>query len=330
MNNESGIMNHATKRLFGMSLRLFFILYSLFFILYSEQAHAAELSLGITPPTIVIQTSAPALIERTIEIENKTNDTLTLTPSLLPFTQSGTKNGKVTYNIDNSASLRTHQALFEKTTLVDNQQNITSVTLLPKQKKPLTLRIELPEGQPNNDYYFSILFVSKSTKDYPTAEGLETTRAYTHTEGTIGMHVLLSVYTGQKQPEGFIDTYKTPLVVQGGPVPFSLQFTNTGNYLLTPQGTIVIKNMFGQTVGKLRLPKTNVLAHTTRVISITWPEHILFGAYTADLFLTIPDSSIAFERKVSFVAFPFTALIGIIALIIAFALLRKRVNRYLS
>lgn len=308
------------KLLFGLLVFCFLL----------PKAHAEGVSLGITPPTIVIQTAAPAFIERNIRIQNKTDQTITLGISFEPFTQSAGNNGKVSYILDDDSDFGTESEIFQKINIIEEGQVTKAVTLSPKQEKALTLSLTLPEDQPDKDYYFSILFVSKDiTTPLATENQKDHIRAYSHLEAAIGLHVLLSILSSEKQPEGFIDAYSAPLFIQSGPVPFTLHFRNTGSYLLTPGGIILIKNMFGQTVGKVTIPKTNVLAKTTRIIPISWTEEFLFGPYSAQLMLTIPDTSISFRRSVSFMAFPIEIIVGITVLIIIFVWLKRRVRRYL-
>lgn len=305
------------KKLLVGLLVLHFSLYAFSF----NEAHAEGVSLKVAPPNIVIQTAAPAIIEKPIKIINKNDQSITLDIIYEPFTQRSGENGKVSFELNKDDFFRADPDIFQKITVLDNARAVKTITLSPKQEKTLTLRVNLAQNQPSSDYYFSILFVSKANQQ-------ESIRVYTSLEGAIGINVLLSIFTGSKQPEGFIDAYNIPFLLQNGPVPFEITFRNTGSYLLAPQGTVLIKNMFGQTVGKVTIPKTYVLAETTRVLSARWDEQFLFGPYTAELFLAISDSDTSFRRSTMFVGIPTGSLVGIIGVIIAIFVLRSRLRRY--
>lgn len=298
------------------------ILLATCYLLLATDVYAAEVSLAITPPRIVIQTEAPATITKQIQLTNKTDQSVNLDIKFEPFTQAESQNGKVAYTTDN-------KTYFEKIQIYDNDNKINSLTLSPKQTKNLNLLLDLPENEPNKDYYFSILFISKNVEN-SNATPKDKIRAYTNIEPAIAANVLLSIFTGKKEPQGIIDTYNAPLFIQNGAVPLSIAFKNTGDYLLVPEGTILIRNMFNQAVGKITIPKTFVLAKTTRVISVEWQEPILIGPYTAELMLTTDDKSIFFKRSTMFIGLPLPVIGGIIVVIITLVLLQKRVSSHFS
>lgn len=278
------------------------------------EAYAQEVSLALTPPNIVIQTEAPAFIEKTINIENRGNETIDLEIALRSFIQE--KN----------------ESIFEKIAVNDNSQAVSIITLSPKQQKTLTLQITLPKTEKNADYYFSILFISKDIYSNDVAEqpADQATQARINTKTAIATNVLLSIYTGKKEPQGLIKGYTTPFFAEHGPVPFHVRFENTGEFLLIPEGVILIKNMFGQTVGRVNLAKTNVLAQTERDIKVAWNETFLLGPYRADLKLWLSDNTaVYFKRTIWFISFPIQIGAGIMGLIIAALLLWKRIKPHL-
>lgn len=310
-------------------MKIFFSLLVISYLLLviTPVAYAEGFSLSITPPNIIIQTEAPAQIEKQLQITNNSDTTQTISITFKPFEQSS--QGKPIYKNDSDS-------FYKKVEVFDNDTKIEELTLLPKQQKNLKLKIVLLEDQPNQDYYFSIIFVSKdiSTNQEPTASN--STRAITHIQPGIASNVLLSIFTGKKQPEGIIESYSAPLFANRGPVQLTLTFANTGSYLLIPQGTILMTNMFGQTVGKITIPPTNVLANSKRDIKLTWDEKILFGPYNATLYLgyadnkqiSSPDGDLRFKRSISFFGLPFTVLGSIMVGIIVVALLRNRLKKH--
>lgn len=309
-------------------LFLFLFLISCLLSLIVNPIYAQEVSLSITPPNIIIQTEAPAQIEKQLQITNNSDTTQTLSITLKPFVAS-TLQGKPLYKADLD--------IFQHVEIFDNDTKIEELTLLPKQQKNLKLQILLPENQPNQDYYFSIVFISKDINiidsgvaKAPQNDTQQSVKAITNIQPGIAANVLLSVFTGKKQPEGIIQSYSAPLFGNRGPVSFTLTFANTGSYLLIPQGTVLITNMFGQTVGKIPVPLTYVLANSKRDIKLTWNENILFGPYKATLYLGYADNKqISFKRPLVFIGLPFAILGSIMITIIVVALLRSRLKKHI-
>lgn len=337
-----------------MKYKVFFFLIIVFLSSKQSPAYAQNFSLSVNPSVITIQTKAPKLITKSIYITNNATTPLSLKLRMQPFTQADTNHGVVSYGVNKEEFLRKDPKIFEKIKVYDANTLADTITIAPKQKKELTLRITLPERQRNGDYYFSILFASNSSPvivsetkqsledrhvasnatEVATAprddkNGSDGIQAQSTTVPAIATNVLLSIYTGKKTPEGIIDQYSAPLFVSAGPVPFTLVFKNTRSHLLIPQGTIFIKNMFGQVIGKISIPKTHVLANTVRILSAVWKEEFLLGPYTAELHLAFSDNkSASFTRSISFFAFPSGQLVSIIGGIIVLLLIKTRLNKY--
>ena len=317
------------------------ILASCFMILASvKQAQAQGVSLGVFPPILQIQATPPTDVRSKIMIQNLGSDPVDLKIGLKPFTASDKEDGQVTYLSDFSYA---DPFIFNKMQILDGDTSIDSITLAPGQKKELTLQIVLPQNEILGDYYFSIIFMSANT---PAADS--------NTSGAtagVATNVLLSV--GPKGPtRGEIEEFSAPLFKTHGPVPFTVRVRNTSNHFITTKGNIVIKNMFGQTVGKVDLLPVNILSQTVRSIpdsmqspsanppaslksyfsnlkapSAVWPEKFLFGPYTATLTIALSDQGPLYRRTVNFYAFPTETLLGILAIILIVTVIVIRVRK---
>ena len=217
-------------------------------------AHAAGLSLGIFPPILQIQATPPTEIKSKILIENLGDDPVDLKIGLKPFIASDKENGQVNYSSDYNLA---DPFIFDKMQILDGNSSIDSITLAPGQKKELTLEIALPQNEILGDYYFSIIFISANT---PTANSNISGAA-----AGIATNVLLSI--GPKGPtQGNIEEFSAPVFKTHGPVPFTVRIRNTSDHFITTKGDIVIKNMFGQSVGKVDLLPVNILSQSVRSI----------------------------------------------------------------
>src|ERR1035437_6575254 len=307
-------------------------------------AHAAGLSLGIFPPILQIQATPPTEIKSKILIENLGDDPVDLKIGLKPFIASDKENGQVNYSSDYNLA---DPFIFDKMQILDGNSSIDSITLAPGQKKELTLEIALSQNEILGDYYFSIIFISANT---PTANSNISGAA-----AGIATNVLLSI--GPKGPtQGNIEEFSAPVFISKGPVPFTVRIRNTSSHFITTKGDIVIKNMFGQSVGKVDLLPVNILAQSVRLIpdsqqspganppaslksyfsnlqsiAAVWPETFLFGPYTATLTIALSDQGPLYRRTVNFYAFPAETLFVILLIILIIAAIviraKKTVNK---
>jgi len=305
------------------------IFVSCFLFLASAKPAFAQVSLGVFPPILQIQATPPTNIKSKILIENLGGDPVDLKIGLKPFIASDKENGQVDYSSDYNLA---DPFIFDKMQILDNDTSIDSITLAPGQKKELTLEIALPQGEPLGDYYFSIIFMS--------ANQPEASSNISGATAGIATNVLLSI--GPKGPtQGNIEEFSAPIFKTRGPVPFTVRIRNTGNHFITTRGDIVIKNMFGQNVGKVDLLPVNILSQSVRSIpdsiqspnanpssslksylinlksvKAVWPETFLFGPYTATLTIALSDQGPLYRKTVNFYAFPAETLFGILIIIL--------------
>ena len=235
-----------------------YLLFAIFYLLYAPSSYATSIKLGVYPPIIQIEALPPAKVESTFTVYNLSGENIDLKISLKPFTASNQENGDVEF-ISNEQFLKDDPFIFQKIKIIDPEvnKNIDYLTLGPKQKKDLTLVVDIPKDQTLSDYYFSMVFTSINNL---SSEANQSTSI-----GAIAINVLLSV--GSKDiAKGNIEEFSTPSFVESGPVPFTIRVRNKGSHFITPRGEILIKNLFGQTVGRVDLLPVNILAQTIRSI----------------------------------------------------------------
>ena len=333
-----------------LKIGLLAILMSLFLNLKSAPlASAQTVDIGINPAIFEMNATSPSSIEAPFTIENFTDNAIDLKISLKPFTASPDENGQVAF-LDDTSQMP-DPTLLEKVKITQNGQPIDSITLSPKQKKDLKIIIDLPTNEPKGDYYFSVIFSSNPQSDINSTSTLAS--------AGVASNVLLTV--GPTGPaSGIIQTFSSPFLMFNGPVPFTVALKNTSNHFVTIKGDIIIKNLFGQAIGKVTLLPVNILSNTVRRIPdslqildpsdkkyltikntvdanqfpvAVWPEKFLFGPYTADLTLTMSAQGPVYKRKLVFFAFPLEYLIFsliVLGIIVYIAIrVRQKVNEKL-
>jgi hypothetical protein len=295
---------------------------------FRGQAQAENLSVQVAPSVLQIRTVPPANVQTPITITNDGTQTIDLRILFKIFKPAGDETGLLVYSNPQLSSESQKETFLKNVHLVDNGVSVNTITLGPKQRKDLQLHIDVNKDAKITDYYFSILFLSEPQKnDEQDDSDTDSTSVYLQ-EG-LSIPVLLAV--GPKsEPDAYIEEFTAPLFSQTGPVPFKVRIKNSGTHFVTPKGAIMIKNLFGQTVGRVDLPPTNILSGTTRAFTntqtlpepqkppeIIWPEKFLLGFYTATISLAVSDDGPIYNRSIYFAAFPTQFIVGLFITIIA-------------
>ena len=279
-------------------------------------------------------------------IQNFGETSLTLSISLKPFTASESENGEVLFQ--NDLADFPDPSLFSKVQILDGSVPIQKITLSAEQKKDLTLKINLPKNQQKGDYIFSIIFSSSPANPTNNSSSLAS--------AGIATNVLLSVGPLGKT-QGILEKFSGPSFVTKGPLPFTVRLKNTSDHYISPTGIIVIKNMFGQKIGKVELLPVNILANSVRRMPdslqsgaakdkdyekiknvvekndlpvAVWPEKFLLGPYTATLNIALSQDGPFFTKNIYFFAFPAEYMLGIILIIALVVFIVLRVRKKMS
>ena len=139
----------------------------------------------------------------------------------------------------------------------------------------------------------------------------------------VGMLVLVTI-PGNHLQKGIIHDFTAPKFLQKGPVPFVINFENTGTVHFEPKGEITIKNMFGKQVGTVPIEGQIVLPTGVKDLRMQWDVgSFLLGKYTALATIKDGDGNTLTSKEVSFWVFPIWYIIGfLVALIVIFYILR--------
>lgn len=328
------------KQLFEIkSLRLKILLLLIFsFVFFAFQipkADASTLNLGIYPPIIQIDSTPPAEISTPFEIHNLSETEVQLRIIFKPFKADDFEAGQIKYLKDNE-NFGDDPLFFQRVKILDEEETVDSIELGAKQVKKLSLKIDIPEDEPPSDYYFQILFISKTQ--------LETESNNSQNAAGIGTNVLVSV--GPKGTTlGKIKEFSAPFWLESGPVPFTIKITNESKHFINPKGEIIITNMFGQKIGRVDLLPVNILAGSTRNVPsdnskvknvkyntgdfTIWPENLLLGPYKANLTIALSEKGPILRKEVQFMALPIQGVLGLILTFLILVIIRRKIRKKL-
>jgi hypothetical protein len=312
----------------------------LLFVSNSNKANAQAVDIGIYPPIIEVNVTPPANIKIPFTVFNYTDDSVDLKLNIKPFTASTDENGQLVFT---DYSELPDPFIEDKIIVYDKETPINSLTLFPKQQRDLVLELKIPAKQAKGDYYLSMIFTTAATAiDSSNSSGAS---------AGVTSNILLSVGP-QGKSKGILEEFSAPFFVSKGPVPFNVRLRNTSDHFISPHGDIIIKNMFGQAVGKVNLLPVNILSNSIRRLPdslqgavsekdysqikrtvenskfpvAVWPEKFLLGIYKATLTISLSDQGPVFRRDTFFLAFPAEYLMTILIVIgiVVFIVLRVK------
>lgn len=313
------VLSIKYKFLIGFLLATYYLLHTT-----APSAHAESISLAVDPPIFQINAIPPANILSPLTIENRGESGLNLSISFKSFVPTDREDGQIKY-------VKGELGIDVK--LLDESGQATSeFELSPRQKRNFNLSINLPSDAKSSDYYFSLIFLSsKSTMgDITSSENV----------AGIAANVLLSVGSGPVSGE--ISEFSAPIFIERGPVPLTVRIKNRSNHFISPTGEILIKNIFGQTIGRVDLAQVNILADSVRNIpsedyfdegknlpdnlAAYWPQNFLLGPYKASLSIALSDTGPLFKRSIFFFAFPLkeTLAVFIVAMVLTYITVKVR------
>lgn len=338
-------MKHITYNARKITKVLIFLLCVTSYTLYAARVFAQQVSLSITPPHLeaIIKPSKAILIAHRIE---NFGDPVVLKARVLPFSSKGERGeivvkeefeGPVRFSLDN-ADIQLEQPFFLQT----------------RQSQQLLLRIRIPEGAPQGDYYYTFFVETQPTAQ---TEGVSTS----HTQARVGSTILLTVTdTGQleiKPKITLFDTlarFKLPFVNarifdSNDKIPVVLTAQNNGRNLIKPEGKITLRGNFGEKASYEITPE-NILAGGERLLVATptaeidcqtqkstgqqpiycqRPVSVLLsgffvGVYQLSTEIKFGEGSPQVSASTSFVAIPFKLLLGLIAVVFVAIILVRR------
>jgi len=184
----------------------------------------------------------------------------------------------------------------------------------------MDVTIKIPENADAGDHYASVLISALPREDdIDEIQGQNiriTSRA--------GILFFIRV-KGAIKEEGKVKSFESDRKwYEKTPVIFRTIFENTGSVRLRPYGSIIIKNMLGESISGVEVVPFNVLRDSTRSMTESFEsDSFLIGKYTATLKMNRGYGDIVDEESVSFWIIPWKIiLVAIVSLIVFYGILK--------
>jgi hypothetical protein len=213
--------------------------------------------------------------------------------------------------------------------------SLPSLTLIPRQIKPMTVTINVPKNASPGGHYGVIRFTATPPELQGTGVSLS---------ASLGALVLLTV-NGKISENLAVQEFSvnqaghTGSLFESGPLNFVERFKNAGNVHAEPVGQVTVTDTFGKKLAavNVNLPPRNILPDSIRKFEEPLDKTVignkmLFGRYTAKLSVTYGTDEKALNDSLVFWIIPYRLIAAIAAILIAgfFGLrfLIKHYNRY--
>ncbi len=338
-NKQATMKRKSVKKLLVFRIRNPFVICFLFLGLLffsSRVVNAQQLSLSINPPLLelTIKPGKTVLIAYTV---GNYGDPTALRARVLPFRAKDNQgnivieeefSGPIRFSLDN-ADIQMDEPFFAKT----------------RSTNQLLLRIRVPEGAPDGDYYYTFLTESQPP---PGVEGTTSSQA----RGSIGSNILITVTnSGRVDIKGQVSTFDTlkgflfnffgnklKIFDSADKIPVVLEVENLGKNVIKPSGEITLKGNLGEQA-KYSILEQNILAESKRILTATpsadIPDSIhqpvtlvlsgfFIGTYKLSTNISFGEGAPNIFAQTSFIALPLKFIFGfIIVLFLVLYVIKK-------
>jgi hypothetical protein len=207
---------------------------------------------------------------------------------------------------------------------LDSQEKFGEPFLLSiGETRQIVLKISIPEKNPENDYYYSLLF---STVGLPSLPGALADGGGASSVAQIGSNILLTVsQLGKPILSGKILHFSAPQIIDSfDQTPFTVIVENNGHTFWKPFGSITVSGIFNQK-SEARLLEQNVLAYHSRQLNLDpYKPKLPLGPFEATLKFTLNQDGPELIETITFWYLPYK-LFGLILISTVFLLIVKKI-----
>ena len=271
---------------------------------YYAQITTPEQAIEISPPSQELDVDPGETVQFTTIVRNNGNVSYPLNVRIEDFTASGDA-GQVSLIEDGPWSIASWATI-----------EPSEFSLDPKDEQKVTITLNVPKQDIGGGKYGAVVFSRKG-------EGSENA---TSVSQEIASLFLLRI-SGPVNEHIKILNFTAPSFVEFGPVPFEMNFENTGNVHVKVTGIISVMNVLGKKVDDIIIPPTNVFPKAKRIVTSTLDNIFLIGPYQAVAIIYYGTDNKSITTYTPFFAFPVRIVAAVFFVIFVLFILRKRIRK---
>jgi len=218
----------------------------------------ADLNLSVSPPISYLQVPPGTTRNHTIVLENNSDNTVTIIPSIVDFSSDG-KSGR---------AIISNELSFPYITF--GMSNIKELSIPAHKKAQLTLYIDVPKNANEREYPLTILFFSK--KSIPTP-AFTVNESSSQISGAIGSNLVVLVSNESKLSQilTVLKLNTSRIVDSFGKIEFSPLVRNEGFASVAASGSARILDWEKNTLAKFDIYPDIILGSSTRELRALRP-----------------------------------------------------------
>lgn len=286
---------------------MFFLLIAgISYTLFNNYVTAQDAGQGLTisPPSQEATIDPGGTITLKAKIRNPGNNTLPVQVHIADFTAQGS-GGEIELTTNSPYSVTSWTKV-----------SPSSFQLAPGDEKEVTATITAPKDAAGGRYGSFVFDVVPPKTSGNTASLSQ----------EVASLFLLRV-NGPVTEKLDIKSFTAPSYSEFGPVPFAVDFTNSGNVYVKTFGLINVRDMFGNKVADIVVPGVNIFPQADRVVQSSLNNHFLIGKYTATAIMYYGSQNQNLTAETTFFVFPTRIVIIIIVILVILYLMRKRLKK---
>lgn len=275
---------------------------------------------AIPPRTETITVKPGETFQTSVQLRNVSNQSQSITTDVQDFIVG--LDGKTPTAISRSESAPLRWSLASWIIISPTER-----TLSPNELARYDVVIQVPKDALPGGHYAMILHyptpLSGKTKD-ANAKALTSASEISPRVGTL-VYVRVA---GDVHEEALIRSFTVPQWVEFGPVNMRYAVENLSDIHITPQSSIVIKNMFGKTVTTIASEALNIFPSTTREFTATFDQVWGFGPYSAHLTVPYGETGKMITATATFWMFPHRLVLAILVILMSLLAISIVVRRH--
>lgn len=297
LNSKNQNRKHFGVNFFGFLICFGFVILNFGFNRVSL-ARAADISLVVSPPRTDLVIKPGETLQKNVKMTNTSDTELILGVTVVDFIVTDDIGTPI--KVEQEASGRfLASPWFTLTT--------DELVIPPRETAQITALITAPVDALPGGHYAGIYFESKDRR------GASQTVSYTTAQ--VGSLFALTV-EGDINYDALVKDFSTKTTLyEFGPIDMDVVIENQSDTHITPVTTITITNMFGQTVGSLKLDSLNIFPFAERQQTATWDQVWGLGQYEATVMVSY-GPGLTTSRTLSFWILPYRLIAAILIILL--------------
>jgi hypothetical protein len=270
-------------------------------------AQIAGQTLEVSPPSQEVNIDPGQTITVKAKIRNRSNTALPVDVRIEDFLAKG-EEGQVELSADSPYSVMSWAKVSPKT-----------FTLPAGEEQEVTATITAPDSAAGGRFGSFVFSVKPEPVQGAAASVAQEVAS-----------LFLVKVSGSIDEKLAIRGISSPSFSEFGPVPFDINFTNSGNVHVKAYGLVNVTDMFGNKVADIVVPATNVFPGADRAVKAKLNNQFLFGQYTATALMYYGSANDSLQATTTFIVFPVRIVAIVLGILFILFLMRKRLKKSLK